>query len=158
MKPPVGFAAVAVFTLASAFVVSATAAARFTIVSPAFRPGETIPKRFTCDGADLSPPLRWNTPPARTRSLAISVIDLDAHGFRHWLAWGLPPTRRALAAGQHPPHQGVNDFGRRGYGGPCPPSGRHRYQFSLYALNAPTKPPFGAQVLAVARMIGVYGR
>jgi Raf kinase inhibitor-like YbhB/YbcL family protein len=136
--------------------VSARAATRFTLTSPAFRSGRMIPRRYTCDGADVSPPLRWSNPPADTRSLAILVIDLDAHGFRHWLGWGLPPARRALATGQHPPHQGINGFGRRGYGGPCPPTGRHRYQFSLYALDAPTGPPFAGHVLAVARLTAVY--
>jgi Raf kinase inhibitor-like YbhB/YbcL family protein len=142
------------------FAVSVTAAPapRFTLTSPAFRSGGMIPRRFTCDGADLSPPLRWRDPPAGTRSLAISVIDLDAHGFVHWLAWGLPATRRALAAGQHPPHQALNGFGNRGYGGPCPPSGRHRYRFSVYALNQASVPPFTGHVLAIARLTAVYGR
>jgi Raf kinase inhibitor-like YbhB/YbcL family protein len=157
MRRPVRVAAAV--AIASVLVaVSAGAATRLTLVSPAFRPGGTIPKRFTCDGADLSPPLRWSTPPAGTRSLAISVIDLDAPRFHHWLGWGISPARRGLAAGQHPPHQAINGFGRRGYGGPCPPSGRHRYQFSLYALNTPTGPPFTGHVLAVARLTAVYAR
>jgi Raf kinase inhibitor-like YbhB/YbcL family protein len=137
---------------------SVTAAGRFALTSPAFRSGRMIPRRYTCDGVDLSPPLHWSTPPARTRSLAIQVIDLDAHRLRHWLAWGLPATTHMLAAGQHPPHQAINSFGDLGYGGPCPPSGRHRYQFDLYALNAPTGPPFTGHVLAIARLTGVYGR
>ena len=150
--------AAVLLALALVGVVPAGAATRLTLVSPAFRQGGTIPKRFTCAGADLSPPLRWSKPPAGTHTLAISVIDLDAHGFLHWLAWGMSPARRELAARQHPPHQAINGFGRRGYGGPCPPSGRHRYQFSLYALNAPTGPPFTGHILALARLTGVYGR
>ena len=147
---------VAVSASALVGVGSVAAAPKFTIASPAFRAGGTIPKRFTCDGADVSPPLRWNRPPAGTRSFSISVVDLD-NGFIHWLGWGLPPARRGLAVGQHPPHQAVNDFGRRGYGGPCPPAGvRHRYRFSLYALDAPVGPPFARHVLAVARITAFY--
>ena len=134
------------------------AAARFALTSPAFRSGQRIPKRYTCDGADRSPPLRWTTPPAGTRSRAISVVDLDANRFRHWLAWGLLPTRRGLAIGRHPAHEAINGFGRRGYSGPCPPSGRHRYQFSLYALGNRGGPPFTGHVLATARSTGVYSR
>jgi Raf kinase inhibitor-like YbhB/YbcL family protein len=150
---------VAAALFASVLAVGSVAAASFTLTSPAFRPGGMIPKRFTCDGADVSPPLRWAKLPAGTRSVALSVIDLDAHGFVHWLAWGLPPARRGLTAGQHLPHQAVNSFGRLGYGGPCPPRGTgHRYQFSLYALNARVRPPFTAHVIGMARLIGVYRR
>jgi len=151
--------AAATTLLAGILALSAAAVSRFILTSPAFRSGGTIPKRFTCDGADLSPPLRWSKPPAGTRSLAISVIDLDAHGFLHWLGWGLSPARRQLAAGEHPPHQAINGFGRRGYGGPCPPPGpHHHYQFSLYALNAPVGPPFTHHILTATRVTAIYRR
>ena len=142
---------------AGVMAVPVVAASRFTLTSPAFRSGGTIPRRYTCDGADRSPRVRWSKPPAGTRSFAIEVIDLDAHGFRHWLAWGMPASQHMLGAGQLPRHQAINGFGNRGYGGPCPPSGRHRYQFSLYALNALAGPPFTRHVLAVARLTAVYG-
>jgi Raf kinase inhibitor-like YbhB/YbcL family protein len=157
MRPRVCVAVVLAMGMVTA--AFAAAAAGFTLTGLAFGPEATIPKRFTCDGADVSPPLRWGNPPGGTRSIAISVIDLDAHRFVHWLAWGLSPTRRGLAAGQHPPQQALNGFGNRGYGGPCPPPGRrHRYRFSLYALDASVGPPFRHHVLAVARMTAFYGR
>jgi Raf kinase inhibitor-like YbhB/YbcL family protein len=157
MKLPAALLFVMATVMVGVAVVSA-AAGRFALTSPAFRSGGAIPKRYTCDGADVSPPLRWSTPPAGTRSLALSVIDLDAQGFRHWLAWGIPPTRGGLVAGQHPLHEAINGFGRRGYSGPCPPSGHHRYQFSLYALNAVVRPPFSGHILTVARLTARYGR
>ena len=75
--------------------------------------GRAIPKRFTCDGADVSPPLRWKAPPPRARGLALLVVDVSTPGpFVHWLAWGVSPRSRRLAAGARPPRQGRNDFGR----------------------------------------------
>jgi Raf kinase inhibitor-like YbhB/YbcL family protein len=118
----------------------------FGLESPAFRPGGAIPKRFTCDGADVSPPLRWPKPPARARGLALLVVDLSTpSSFVHWLAWGMAPRSRGLAAGARPPRQGRNDFGRVGWGGPCPPPGtRHRYGFVLYVLRRPLQLRNGA--------------
>lgn len=147
-------------------------AAAFALSSPAFAPGKTIPRQYTCDGANTSPPLRWGTPPARTRSLALVVDDPDAPGgtFTHWIAWGIKPSASRLAAGAHPPREGTGSFGRVGYGGPCPPPGApHRYVFKLYALSAPLTLAAGAdrsafekairgKVLARATLIGRYGR
>jgi len=122
--------------------------------SPAFHAGGPIPKRFTCDGANLSPPLRW-TVPRRARSLALQVVDVSTPSrFVHWLAWGISPRSRGLAAGARPPRQGRNDCGRVGYGGPCPPSGtKHRYVFALYALGAPVRLRSGASAAAFRRAV-----
>jgi Raf kinase inhibitor-like YbhB/YbcL family protein len=138
--------------------------------SPAIHPGGAIPKRYTCDGRDVSPPLRWTAPPAGARSLALRVYDVDAR-FTHWIAWGISTRSRGLRMGQRPPKQGRNDFGRVGYGGPCPPAGeRHRYVFVLYALAKPLVVPAGssagafaaglraAHVLAQTTVTGTYAR
>jgi Raf kinase inhibitor-like YbhB/YbcL family protein len=113
----------------------------FRLTSPAFAEGGAIPSRYTCDGRDVSPPLAWSGAPDGTVSLALIVDDPDARGFVHWVAFGIDgapsgtiPEGISSAAGA--PAQGRNDFGRTGYGGPCPPSGRHRYDFTLVALDA----------------------
>lgn len=150
---------------------AAAGAARFTLRSPAFASGEPIPVRFTCDGENVSPALRWTAPPAATRSLALIMDDPDAPGgtFTHWLAWNIAATARGLRAGQRAPREGTNDAGRIGYTGPCPPSGVHRYVFRLYALETPLRLARGAsraqflaairgRSLAVSRLVGRYGR
>jgi Raf kinase inhibitor-like YbhB/YbcL family protein len=95
--------------------------------------------RHTCDGEDVSPSLLWSEPPERTRSLALVVSDPDAPGgtFFHWLAWGIDPAAGGLGEGEAAPVEGRNDFGKTGYGGPCPPRGHgpHRYVFRLHALD-----------------------
>ena len=151
---------------------------KMEIKSPAFRDGGSIPPMYTCDGADLSPPLTFNAPPKGTRSLALIVDDPDAPAgiWVHWVAWNIPPGARSLEEGVQKSatlpdgtHQGVNDFGRVGYGGPCPPSGTHRYFFKLYALDRsldlkPTTTSRDLQtsmqghVLAQAEVIGRYAR
>jgi len=151
--------------------VVAALAAAFVLFSPAFKAGHEIPLRHTCDGQGSSPPLRWKAPPPRTRSFALRVYDPDARGFTHWLAWGIPPASRGLGTGAHAPQEGTNDFGRRGWGPPCPPPGpAHHYVFVLYALARPPalgrgarEPAFAAAVrragvLARATLIGTYGR
>lgn len=117
----------------------------FRMESLAFAQGKRIPQRFTCEGADISPELKWSAPPAGTRSLVLIVEDPDAPGgiWTHWVAYNLParareipesvPKQERLAGGGL---QGLNSFGRIGYGGPCPPPGNaHRYFFRLYALD-----------------------
>jgi Raf kinase inhibitor-like YbhB/YbcL family protein len=147
-------------------------AAAFALSSPAFAPGQTIPVRYTCDGANGSPPLRWTAPPRRTTSLALLMEDPDAPvgTFTHWLAWNIKPTVRRLAAGARPPRQGRTSAGTVGYTGPCPPPGpAHHYVFKLYALRTPLRLRAGAsramfdaalkgRVLRVARLVGRYGR
>lgn len=151
-----------------------------TLSSPAFAEGGPIPARFTCDGADVSPPLALGDVPAQAQSLALIVDDPDAPRgtFVHWLVWNLPPTLAQLPEGvppRDPPpalgelRQGTNDFHELGYRGPCPPRGEHRYRFHLYALDARLDLAPGARrdeleralrghVLAEARLTGVYAR
>ena len=146
---------IAVFAAALAL---ASAPGPFRVSSPAFHPGGAIPQRFTCDGSGLSPPLRWTAPPARTRALALQVVDVSTPSrFVHWLAWGMSPRSRGLAAGARPPRQGRNDFGRVGWGGPCPPAGTHRYVFMLYALASPLRLRDGSTVSRFRRAVGSAG-
>ncbi|MCX6357731.1 MAG: YbhB/YbcL family Raf kinase inhibitor-like protein [Candidatus Aureabacteria bacterium] len=116
-----------------------------TVTSPTFREGGMIPSAHTCDGRDSSPPLEWSGIPAGTKALALVCDDPDAPAgtWVHWVLYNIPADRRSLPGGQPTAEtlaggagQGVNDFGRFGYGGPCPPSGTHRYYFKLYALDA----------------------
>src|ERR1017187_3327829 len=114
------------------------------LTSSSFQDGK-IPKQFTCDGADISPPLAWTAPPQATKSLALIVIDPDAPvgTFTHWVLYNLPAEKRSLPEGlpkaeQLPDgsRQGINDFDKIGYGGSCPPhNSEHRYVFLLYALD-----------------------
>jgi len=151
------------------------AVGRVTLTSPAFAPGGSIPRAFTCDGANTSPPLRFSPAPAGTAALALTVVDQDAPGgsFTHWVVFDVPPRTVALAQGSLPggSRQGRNDFGRARYGGPCPPRGDppHRYVFTLYALsrriglaNGSSTGTVEAAVMrgaiATGRLIGRYGR
>lgn len=114
----------------------------FQLTSNAFPPGGAIPARFTCDGEDASPDLSWTGAPDRTAAFVLLVDDPDAGGFVHWLAYDLTGSEsgalpQGVSASPDAPPQGTNDFGRIGWGGPCPPSGEHRYRFTLHALAAP---------------------
>lgn len=124
----------------------------FELQSPAFSPGAEIPAKHTCDGQDVSPALRWSDPPTGTKEMALVSDDPDAPGgtWVHWVLYGIPPSAKnlpeAVPSRDTVPgvgRQGMNDFRRVGYGGPCPPRGpEHRYFFSLYALDAEiTLPP-----------------
>jgi Raf kinase inhibitor-like YbhB/YbcL family protein len=118
------------------------------LVSPAFPPGGAIPSEYTCDGADISPPLTWSGLPTGTQSLVLVVEDPDAPSgvFRHWAAFDIPAGSRGLQAGYGPSRSGSgfrearNDFGKAAYGGPCPPKGHgtHHYHFRLLAISRPT--------------------
>lgn len=131
------------------------------LTSTVFFQGGTIPQRYTCDGSDLSPPLAWSGLPAGTKSLVLIVDDPDAPDpaapkmtWVHWVLYNLPPIAGELPEGVPakvlPPGtlQGVNDWQRTGYGGPCPPVGRHRYFFKLYALDV-VLPDLGKPAKAV---------
>jgi Raf kinase inhibitor-like YbhB/YbcL family protein len=111
----------------------------FRLKSDDFEDRGEIPPRFTCDGEDISPHLSWENPPQGTKSFALSLIDPDAPGgmFVHWLVYDIPGDAREIERGILPngAKQVENDFGMKGYGGPCPPSGMHRYIFTLYALD-----------------------
>src|SRR3954447_25682558 len=110
----------------------------FRIFSSAFAEGGTIPRLHTCAGADVSPSLEWSDVPAGTLSFALVVDDPDAPAktWTHWVLFDIPASARTLAQGTRIGVSGRNDFGRTGYGGPCPPAGPpHRYYFRLYALD-----------------------
>ena len=164
-----------------AFLTCATggSAMAFELRSPALSPGGEIPVNYTCDGADLSPPLRWSDPPEKTKSFALIADDPDAPGgtWVHWVLYGVPGTLHELPEGVPPQEtvagigtQGLNDFPRLGYGGPCPPRGpAHRYFFKLYSLDAElTLPPrktkadllkaIEGHVLGQAELMGRYKR
>jgi Raf kinase inhibitor-like YbhB/YbcL family protein len=117
----------------------------FALESSAFQHVQAIPRRHTCAGEDVSPPLGWRTVPDGARYLALIVDDPDAPGgvFTHWIAWGLDPRTAGLAEGEAAPGEGRNDFGTTGYRGPCPPpgDGPHRYLFRLYRTPATHVPP-----------------
>ena len=126
------------------------------VSSPAFAAGGSIPTGFTCQGQDISPPLRWSGVPQGARELDLVMRDRDAPGgnFIHWQLTGIPPSTRRLAAGETPPgaKAGRNDFGKLGYGGPCPPAGRaHHYVITLTARN-------GAAVYGAGSLVGTYAR
>jgi hypothetical protein len=140
------------------------------ITSSAFTENEAIPKDFTCDGANKSPELSISDLPSDAESLVLIVDDPDAPGktFLHWLAYNIDPSDR-IPENATPGTQGSNDFGKSGYGGPCPPSGTHRYFFRVYALDTSLGLPQGAgrgeveqamkgHVLDQAQLMGTYGR
>jgi len=112
---------------------------KMRIKTTAFQEGGNIPSKFTCDGADANPPLRFEGVPAEAKSLALIVDDPDAPGglFTHWLVWNIDPKTTSVEENSAPSNgvQGKNDFGKSGYGGPCPPSGTHRYVFKIFALD-----------------------
>ena len=137
----------------------------FALTSTSFDPGGAIPKRFTCDGEDVSPELSWSGAPEGTAALTLIVDDPDANGFVHWIVLDMTGSSTgALAHGvgvsPDAPAQGRNGFGKIGWGGPCPPSGTHHYAFTLYATAAPLAlagQPDGAEVrkaLAKAEVLG----
>jgi Raf kinase inhibitor-like YbhB/YbcL family protein len=114
------------------------------LISRVFSEGDTIPRRFTCEGEDLSPPLQWSDAPAATRSFVVLCNDPDAPAgtWHHWAAYDIAPDLAALPEGAGRQagkgvKQAINDFGRPGYGGPCPPRGHgpHHYHFRLLALS-----------------------
>lgn len=148
------------------------------LTSSAFKDRQFIPSVYTRDGKDVSPPLSWTGSPPEAKAFALVCDDPDAPAgtWVHWVAWNLPaemtdlkeslPTKKEFSDGTR---QGTNDFGRIGYGGPCPPSGTHRYFFKLYALDNPLPLKPGASkteletamkghTLAEARLVGLYKR
>lgn len=152
----------------------------FSLTSPRFSAGGPIPAEHTCEGGDVSPPLAWSDLPEGTKTLALIVDDPDApdpaapkRTWVHWVLYNLPPsagglpegaTRKTLPAGAH---EGHNDWNRAGYGGPCPPIGRHRYFFKLAALDtalperdgmtkAEVEKAMEGHVLARAELMGTY--
>ncbi len=153
-----------------------------TLTSRAFSPGGEIPRQYTCDGLDLSPPLFWSGLPGETCSLALIIDDPDSPDpgapgtpWVHWVLYNIPPHAAGLPEGMTSTTlpegtcKGLNDWGRTGYGGPCPRVGRHRYSHRLYALDTvlPELDPatkanleraMGGHVLARAELVGTYRR
>lgn len=178
---PIRFAAslgaVLLFT-ASGAIAAEGGAMSLVLKSPAFEPGGEIPIVHTCEGKDSSPPLEWSGLPPGTKSLALVVDDPDAPDPKaprmtwvHWVLHDLPPSATGLAEGVKalPPgtREGKNDWRRTGYGGPCPPTGRHRYFFKLYALDrmlgdlgkpmkAQLEKAMEGHVLGRAELMGTY--
>jgi hypothetical protein len=155
------------------------AATTFSLNSPAYPSGGEIPRKYTCEGPDVSPALNWGDPPAGTQSFSLIMDDPDAPAktWVHWVLYDLPASIRSLPEGlskaqelQDGSRQGRNDFGRIGYEGPCPPHGpAHRYSLRLYALDAKLNLKAGfskvevekamkGHVLALAELIGKYKR
>jgi Raf kinase inhibitor-like YbhB/YbcL family protein len=149
------------------------------LTSSAFHDGETLPKQYTADGRNISPPLAWQEPPSGTRSLALICDDPDAPRgtFTHWVVFNVPADSREMSAGvplsatlPNGAVHGTNDFGKAGYGGPSPPPGKpHRYFFKVYALDQTLDLPSSASkaqllaamkghILGEAQIMGTYGR
>jgi Raf kinase inhibitor-like YbhB/YbcL family protein len=150
------------------------------LTSPSFAAGAEIPRRHTCEGDDTSPELHWTGVPEDAKSLVLIVDDPDAPDpaapkmtWVHWVLYDIPPAARGLPEGVSAAklpagtRQGKNDWGRSGYGGPCPPIGRHRYFHKLYALSEPLGDLSGpgkaeleramrGRVLAQAELVGTY--
>lgn len=150
-----------------------------TVTSPAFAPNSEIPSKYTCEGSDTSVPIMWSGAPAKAKSFALIVDDPDAPDPRapkmtyvHWVVYDIPATVTSLAEGAstHLPasvREGVNDWNRTAWGGPCPPIGRHRYFIKVYALDvmlgdlgSPKKPALETamqgHILAQGQLIGTY--
>ena len=139
-----------------------------TITSPKFGNNDFIPREYTCQGKDINPPLNINGIPENAKSLALIVDDPDAPMgmWVHWVVFDIPVTSE-IAEKSIPGKQGINDFGRKNYGGPCPPSGTHRYFFKIYALDTELKLEEGitkdglesamkGHILGEAQLIGLY--
>jgi Raf kinase inhibitor-like YbhB/YbcL family protein len=167
-----------VLLLALSLVASAVGAkipqeANMKLDSPDFSEGGNIPERFTCDGKDMSPTLKIDGVPKEAKSLVFIVDDPDAPGgnFTHWLMWNVAPDVTEIVANRLPSHavQGVNDFGKSKYTGPCPPPGIHRYYFKLYALDTTLAMPptskrkvvdaaIKGHIVAEATLMGRYAK
>lgn len=171
------------FATALAFAIPASAEVKFALTSPVFEAGAKIPVKYTCLGENVSPKMRWNTPPSGTRSLSLVAVDPDAPPgtWVHWVVYGIPSDHRGLEEALPPVKElaggirqgkanGVTDFPTRGYSGPCPPAGDpHRYFFRLKALDVipalsdrAGKPELEraseGHVLGEAVLMGTFGR
>jgi hypothetical protein len=156
----------------AAMTVLAAGGAKMNITSSAFQNGGNIPSKFSCDGPNTSPPLQISDIPGGAKSLVLIVDDPDAPSglFTHWMIWNISPQTTTIAEGNAPKGvHGTNDFGKSGYGGPCPPSGTHRYYFKVFALDRELDLPAGAKraqldaamkghVIAQGELMGRYSR
>lgn len=140
------------------------------VKSPVFESNKLIPAKYTCDGEDVNPPLTVENVPDDAKSLVLILDDPDAIGvWNHWLVWNIPADTREIEENSVPGTQGTNTGGRRRYGGPCPPSGTHRYFFKFFALDVELDLDVGAKkkdvenamrghVLAEGELMGLYRR
>jgi Raf kinase inhibitor-like YbhB/YbcL family protein len=158
--------------LLTAIALFAAGGASMKITSSAFQQGGNIPSKFTCDGTDTNPPLQITGVPPEAKSLVLIVDDPDAPSglFTHWVVWNISPQTATIAEGSAPKGvHGTNDFGKSGYGPPCPPSGAHRYYFRVFALDRELALPAGAKrsqldaamkghVIAQGELMGRYSR
>jgi Raf kinase inhibitor-like YbhB/YbcL family protein len=162
----------AALAIVPAIVSFASGGAKIKITSSAFQEGENIPSKFTCDGGDTSPPLQIAEVPSGAKSLALIVDDPDAPSglFTHWMVWNISPQAETITEGATPKGvRGTNDFGKSDYGGPCPPSGTHRYYFRIFALDRELDLPPGSKrsqldaamkghVVAQGELMGRYSK
>ena len=141
-----------------------------TITSPAFENNKSIPSKYTCDGNDVNPALNIEGIPDETKSLVLIVDDPDAPmgTWDHWIVWNIPPTNK-IEENSVPGTEGLNDFRKHSYGGPCPPSGTHRYFFKVYALDTKldldpnsrkedVEKAMKNHILAKGELVGLYSR
>ncbi len=141
-----------------------------SVTSPAFANNGRIPAKYTCDGNDVNPPLSIEGIPEGTKSLVLIVDDPDAPRgtWDHWIVWNIPPAQK-IEENSVPGTEGLNDSGRRSYGGPCPPSGTHRYFFKVYALDTTlnlspnsrkrdVEKAMMGHILAQGQIVGLYSR
>ena len=162
----------AVVILLAAIASFAAEGASMKITSSAFQEGGNIPSKFTCDGSDTSPPLQITSIPSNAKTLVLIADDPDAPSglFTHWLVWNIPLQTSSIAEGSAPKGvHGINDFGKSGYRGPCPPPGTHRYSFKIFALDRELDLRAGAKrsqldaamkghVIAQGELLGRYAR
>jgi Raf kinase inhibitor-like YbhB/YbcL family protein len=176
MKTAIGLLlSIAVMTqlVGRAFAGSAAGPSLLKVTSRAFADGGKIPKKYTCDGSNVSPPLRIEDVPRAARSLVLIVDDPDAPGrtWTHWLLWNIDPKVSEIWEDNVPQNavEGTSDFGNAKYGGPCPPSGSHRYYFKVYALDSTLYLPsstkkaalekaMAGHILAEGKLMGTYSR
>jgi Raf kinase inhibitor-like YbhB/YbcL family protein len=144
---------------------------KLSVMSPTFENNQLIPAKYTCDGDNVNPPLAIDGVPEGTKTLALIVDDPDAPmgTWDHWIVWNIPATTSKIAENTVPGTEGMNDSRRRSYGGPCPPSGTHRYFFKVYALDVKldlspaarkrdVEKAMQGHVLAKGELVGLYRR
>ncbi len=144
---------------------------RLLVKSPAFENNKHVPAKYTCDGADVNPPLNIEGVPEEAKTLVLIVDDPDAPmgTFDHWVVWNIPAATRVIKENSVPGKEGLSSYGKHSYSGPCPPSGTHRYFFKIYALDTDLDLKFSStkrdvekamegHVLAEGELVGLYSR
>jgi Raf kinase inhibitor-like YbhB/YbcL family protein len=144
---------------------------KLSVKSPVFENGKHIPVKYTCDGANVNPPLTIDGVPEETKTLVLIVDDPDAPMgvFDHWVVWNIPPTTRKIEENTVPGTEGMSSYRKHAYGGPCPPYGTHRYFFKVYALDArldlkldstkrDVEKAMKGNILAEGELVGLYSR